>query len=43
MKQHQFRSKGISDATEFRFNVHRVPCFEEKARAGTASVFQQKQ
>jgi hypothetical protein len=39
VREHEFRSKGASLATEFRFDVCRVPMLEEKAARGCVEGF----
>jgi hypothetical protein len=40
VKEHKFSSRGQGNATEFRFDVSRWRCLDEKAQQGTASGFQ---
>jgi DNA-binding transcriptional regulator YhcF (GntR family) len=40
VKDHQFQSKGISEAADFRFNVGLYLKLNEKAQGGTAEHFQ---
>ena len=41
VKEHKFRSKGKSTATEFRFNVAVDPMFLNEAAEGCAEAFEQ--
>jgi DeoR/GlpR family transcriptional regulator of sugar metabolism len=40
VRGHKYRPNGVSDATEYRFAVHRWKCLEVRAASGAAEAFE---